>query len=88
MRLPPSPVKAVAFFMTAKPDAFVRTGKYFRVQMKALSCHKSQFDEGSVIFTYLRLRSLNYGIRELSLHAEAFRLLSQTELHCLPERGK
>ena len=88
MGLHPSPVKAVAFFMTAKPDAFVRTGKYFRVQMKALSCHKSQFDEGNVIFTYLRLRSLNYGFRKLSLHAEAFRLLSQTELHCLPERGK
>ena len=88
MGLHPAPVRAVAFFMTAKPDVFVRTGKYFRVQMKALSCHKSQFDEGNVIFTYLRLRSLNYGFRKLSLHAEAFRLLSQTELHCLPERGK
>ena len=88
MGLSPSPVKAVAFYMTAKPDVFVRTGKYFRVQMNALSCHKSQFDKGNIIFTYLKLRSLNYGLRKLSLHAEAFRLLSQTELHCLPERGK
>ena len=86
MGLHPAPVRAVAFFMTAKPDVFVRTGKYFRVQMKALSCHESQFDEGNVIFTYLRLRSLNYGFRKLSLHAEAFRLLSRTELHCLPDR--
>ena len=88
MGLSPSPVKAVAFYMTAKPDVFVRTGKYFNTQMNALSCHKSQFDKGNIIFTYLKLRSLNYGLRKLSLHAEAFRLLSQTELHCLPEKGK
>ena len=88
MGLSPSPVRAVAFYMTAKPDVFVRTGKYFNTQMNALSCHKSQFDKGNIIFTYLKLRSLNYGLRKLSLHAEAFRLLSQTELHCLPEKGK
>ena len=88
----PAPVNAVAFYMTAKPNRFVRTAPYLDQQSKAIfGCHKSQFPEGcgdiSSISLYLKLRAYDFGIRSLKGKAEGFRVLGKTHMHCLPEAG-
>ena len=89
----PAPVKAIAYYMTASPNRYVKTSKkLLGRQLSAIfDCHKSQFPEGSAegraIALYLRLRSLDFGLRSLSLHAEGFRMLDTLRMHCLPEAG-
>lgn len=90
----PAPVKAIAFYMTAKPNRFVKTSAaLLEKQLSSIfSCHISQFPsgcgEGKAIALYLRLRSLDFGLRALCGHAEGFRVLGVTHMHCLPEAGK
>ena len=81
-------VKAIAFYMTAKPNVYVKTGGSIKKQFEALKCHKSQASGLESVYLYLRLRSLDFGLRRLSFHAEGFRAYTQTEMHCLPERGE
>ena len=84
-------VQGIAFYMTARPNRFVRTSKaLFRQQQDAIfSCHRSQYadDEEAArsIALYLRLRAADLGLRCGSLYAEGFRVLGQTQMHCLPE---
>ena len=92
-QVPPAPVKAIAFYMTARPNRYVKTAKQFRDQLSAIfDCHKSQYPEGSPeadsLKLYLRLRQIQYGIRTLSRGAEGFRTYFQTHMHCLPELGE
>lgn len=87
-----APVQALAFYMTAKPNRFVRTKGYFRLQQKAIfDCHQSQFPENSAeaqsIGLYLKLRGLEFGLRSGKGWAEGFRVLGVTHMHCLPEAG-
>lgn len=85
----PAPVKALAYYMTAKTNRYVKTSAaLLKLQLSAiLYCHKSQFGngEGKAIAMYLRLRSAQFGLRTLSGHAEGFRVLGVTHMHCLPE---
>ena len=81
-------VKSIAVYMTAKPNVYVKTGGSIKKQFEALKCHKSQASGLESVYLYLRLRSLDFGLRRLSLHAEGFRAYTQTEMHCLPERGE
>ncbi len=87
-------VKALAYYMTAKPTRYVKTSaKLLKQQLTSIfDCHKSQFPEGSAegkaIALYLRLRSVDFGLRRACLHAEGFRVLGATQMHCLPEAGK
>lgn len=88
-----APVKAAAFYMTARPNRYVKTAKQFPDQLSAIfECHKSQYPEGSPeadsLKLYLRLRQIQYGLRTLSRGAEGFRSFSQTHMHCLPESGE
>lgn len=89
----PAPVKALAYYMTAKPNSYVKTSKALLNQQLAsvFDCHKSQFApgcaEGKAIALYLRLRSADFGLRCASAHAEGFRVLGVTQMHCLPEAG-
>ena len=89
-----APVKAIAYYMTASPNRYVRTSKeLLKRQLSAIfDCHKSQFPDGSAegraIALYLRIRSLDFGLRSLSVHAEGFRMLDTLRMHCLPEAGK
>lgn len=89
-----APVKAIAYYMTASPNRYVRTSKeLLKRQLSAVfDCHKSQFPDGSAegkaIAMYLRIRSLDFGLRSFSLHAEGFRVLDTLRMHCLPEAGK
>lgn len=88
-----APVKALALYFTAKANRFVRTGGFLEKQLDAVfQCHLSQFPkgcpEGKAIRLYLRLRSADFGLRCCCTAAEGFRVLGQTQMHCLPEAGE
>lgn len=88
-----APVKAIAFYMTAKPTQYVKTFGYLQQQLDSVfDCHLSQFPKGcedaKSISLYLKLRSIDFGIRSLKGCAEGFRVLGVTQMHCLPEAGK
>ncbi len=83
-------VKAVAFFMTARPNRFVKTRGFFKKQLEALfTCFPSQYPKenpaSASIKLYLTLRAREYGIRHFCSAAEGFRVLGTTHMHCLPE---
>ena len=86
-------VKGIAFYMTAKANRFVKvTKEQFELQREALfGCHTSQFprDSGEArqLALYLKLRSADFGLRNLCSHAEGFRVLDQTHMHCIPEEA-
>lgn len=87
-----APVKALAYYMTAKPNCFVKTKGYLGLQEKAIfDCHLSQFPEGSAegnsIKLYLKVRSVDFGLRSGKGCAEGYRVLGVTHMHCLPEAG-
>ena len=87
----PADVKGIAFYMTAKPNRYVKIPKVlFSLQNDSIfECHRSQFPENSTdvkqLALYLKLRSADFGLRSLCTHAEGFRVLGQTHMHCLPE---
>ena len=88
----PAPVKALAYYMTAKPNAYIKTTGYLQRQMDAVfKNHLSQYPEGSddaaAIQLYLKLRALDFGMRSLHKTAEGFRVLGSLHMHCLPEAG-
>jgi LmbE family N-acetylglucosaminyl deacetylase len=87
-----APVQALAWLMTAKPNQFVKTSGYLPLQLKSVfGCHLSQFPEGCAdaksISLYLKLRSVDFGLRSFKGCAEGFRVLGVTQMHCLPEAG-
>ena len=85
-------VKAVAFYMTAKPNVYMKTTGFLKKQLAALfENHLSQYPEGcadrKAIELYLKLRARDFGFRSFKLTAEGFRMLGMTHMHCLPEVG-
>lgn len=89
----PAPVKALAFYMTAKPNRFVRTKGYVEQQLYCVTkCFPSQVPEGSddsrLFSLYIRLRSVDFGLRSFKGRAEGFRVLGSVNMHCLPESEK
>ena len=87
-----APVQALAYYMTAKPNRFVKTRGYLPLQLKSIfDCHRSQFPENSAegksIALYLKLRSADFGLRSGKGCAEGFRVLGTTHMHCFPEAG-
>ena len=85
-----APVKALAYYMTARPNRYVATRDHVDKQMKAIfDCHLTQFPpncaEARSIRLYLTLRSIDFGLRSLKGRAEGFRVLGTTQMHCLPE---
>ena len=83
-------IQALAYYMTARPNRFVSTREHLQKQLDAIfTCHMSQFPAGCAgansIRLYLKLRALDFGIRSLKGQAEGFRVLGQTQMHCLPE---
>ena len=86
-------VKALAYYMTARPNRFVSTRGHVEKQLSAIfSCHLTQFPPASPaaasIRLYLKLRALDFGLRSLKGQAEGFRVLGPTQMHCLPEAGR
>ncbi len=88
MGLPAVRLQALAYYMTAKPNQFVNTTGYLSRQLHSIyDCHKSQFPARDAVATYLKLRAADFGLRALCPCAEGFRVLGQTQMHCLPEAG-
>ena len=87
----PSNVEAIAFYMTARPNAYVNTRGLMNRQLHAILFHKTQFTPDSSdyksISLYLKLRAADFGLRALCGQAEGFRILGKTQMHCLPEAG-
>ena len=87
-----APVQAIAYYMTAKPNRYVGTRGFFARQLEALLCHESQFPAGCAalrsVRLYLKLRAVDFGIRSGKGLAEGFRVLGQTQMHCLPEADR
>jgi len=89
----PAPVAAIAYYYTARPNTYVRTGGFVNVQLASIfNHHISQFPpkraEALSLRRYLKLRSFFLGLRRLSLHAEAFRMLDRTRMHVVSEAGR
>ena len=86
-----APVEALAFYMTARPNRYVKTSGLLQRQLDAILCHRTQFTPDSDAYKnvalYLKLRSADFGLRSLRGRAEGFRVLGQTQMHCLPEAG-
>ena len=86
--LSPAPVRALAYYMTARPNQYVCTRGYLGLQLESIyGCHISQFPKRDAVETYLKLRAADFGLRSLKGCAEGFRVLGQTQMHCLPEAG-
>ena len=86
------PLKAVAFYMTAKPNVFMKTTGFLKKQLTALfENHLSQYPQDcpdrKSIELYLKLRARDFGLRSFHVTAEGFRILGTTHMHCLPEAG-
>ena len=83
-------VKAVAFYMSAHCNTCFKTTGYFNKQVKSIvDYHKSQYpnDEFNSIKLYLKLRSIEYGIKGFHINAEGYRILGEIHMHCMPESG-
>ena len=84
-------VKAIAFYMTAHPNRYVKTSPALLTKQKeaVFDIHKSQYPDGSdeakSISLYLSLRAGEFGVRNLCRAAEGFRVQGRTQMHCLPE---
>ena len=87
----PAAVKTLAFYMTARPNRFVKIRGLLKPQLDAILCHRTQFSPDSEAFQsvamYLKLRAADFGLRSFKGQAEGFRVLDQTHMHCLPEAG-
>lgn len=88
----PCPLKAVAFYMTAKPNVYMKTTGFLKKQLTAIfENHLSQYPAGcsdrDAIGLYLKLRAKDFGMRSFHISAEGFRMLGTTHMHCLPEAG-
>ena len=83
-------VKALAFYYTDKPNAYLCVKSTFSARKEALACHKSQFDEQMVsdITMYFKLRSIRLGLRKCMGLADGYRALSPTHMHCFPEASE
>lgn len=88
-----APIEAIALYMTAKPNGYVRTGGCLKKQLEIIeTCFPSQYPAsnpalGSVKL-YIKLRAYEFGLRRLCGTAEGFRILGKTQMHCLPEAGR
>lgn len=82
--VPGCPVKALALYMTSRPNRYVRVKNYIDCQLKAIfDCHTSQYRQGdsssNALKLYIKLKYFQYGCRE------GFRVYTQTHMHCCPE---
>jgi LmbE family N-acetylglucosaminyl deacetylase len=87
-----APIEAIAYYMTAKPNRYIKVSGFMNRQFEAILAHKSQSPADSEAFksvrTYLKLRAFDFGFRSFSGKVEGFRVLGRTHMHCLPEASK
>lgn len=89
-------IKALAYYYTARPNRYVNVSKTIKLAYQSVLLHKSQFPTDTpeqkriakLLWLYLKLHTLRYGIRRLALHAQGFRVYNALHLHCAPEAAK
>jgi N,N'-diacetylchitobiose non-reducing end deacetylase len=86
----PHAVDIIAFYYTAYPNTYIDCTDTWKLKMKAISCHKSQFS-GEVLSrlqSFLEAKSENW-IEQAALSGskkvEAFKVLSPAHLHIFEE---
>lgn len=79
--------KALTFYYTDRPNAYVAIRQTFPCREKAMLLHKSQFTKEFVkqICLYYKLRSIRFGIRRLKGKCDGYRALAPVHMHCFPE---
>lgn len=80
--------KGACLYYTDKPNFYVKCSrKNVDKQLNAIYLHESQMfnDEKENITRYIKFRGLRMGLRRLTRHAEAFRMLDKVYLHCVTE---
>lgn len=88
------PLAGIAYFFTNRPNRYIKVSKYYKKQVEALLMHTSQMHPygektlGDMFKILIFLRNLRYGVRRFTLQAEAFRVLSVHQAHCMPEFGE
>lgn len=84
-------LQAVAFYMTTNVNRVVKVKKkdYLKQQEAIFDCHTSQYPKDSgdskALSLYLKIRSVQYGLKKMSLYGEGFRMLDIIRMHCIPE---
>jgi len=88
-------VAGIAYFTTHKPNRYVKTTKYFKLQTEALAMHKSQmyaYGKDKTLADMFKLlifvRGFRYGLRRFGGLAEGFRVLAMHQAHGAPEFGE
>ncbi len=77
----------IAYYYTAKPNAYIRINKTFDAQSRALEVFTSQFtpNDLKILKLYRTLRAVKFGIRSFKGKCDGFRTLPSTRMHCVPE---
>lgn len=81
----PYPLAGVAFYHTAKPNAYVEVSDdHWRLKFEAIACHESQLDAATLeaYRLYFDARAREYGAAVGVQRAEAFKVLPSQMLHC------
>ncbi len=79
--------KAIGFFYTDRPNAYVSVSRFYSKRRAAMLCHRSQFDEKTVdeLSAYFKLRSVRFGLRRFCRHCDGYRVYAPIHTHCFPE---
>ncbi|HOK81997.1 MAG: PIG-L family deacetylase [Clostridiales bacterium] len=85
--------KALAYYYTARPNRYFALKGYQKKQFEALKAFKSQFtytEDGkgslNMLFIYLKIRALHFGIPRFKGKADGFRVNSPLMIHCCAEK--
>jgi len=85
-------IQAIAFYMTYKPNQYVKVNKFVKKQVESIMAHDSQYPNNSdalnSLLLYLKLRRIDFGFKSFKFSAEGFRVLDRTRMHCLAEAGR
>lgn len=81
---------AVAMFMTAKTNKYIKTSGCLNKQISAIfDNHLSQFpkgcDDAKLITIYLKIRGHIFGLKKFAKTAEGFRCYGYVHMHAMPE---
>lgn len=83
---PATPVhdlKFIVFYATHSPNTYIDISSYWDRKLRALKCHKSQFNDEifAILSNYLSLKASEYGKYLDVEKAEAFKVLTPLHLH-------
>lgn len=76
-------VRGIAFYSTAYPNTFINVDETWKMKIKAIDAHKSQFDPASLeaLKFYFDYKARSYAVGFGFERAEAFKVLTGSHLH-------